>query len=155
MGSVQRCRGMNSGQRLRQRTGNKHWAIILFILGINFPPPGSAVVNNPFVGLLDNFLCRKGAVGGSRAPAAALSRWGASCPGSHRGEVCHVPRGGSALGPLQRLFRPPSSVATCLASALPPCKEEECLQACSSPPAPCSAPCLRTDLAPDAAFPKG
>lgn len=93
MGSVQRCGGMNSMQRLRQRPGNKHRAIIRFILGINFPPPSSLVINNPFVSLLDNFLCRKRAVGGLRAPAATPCRWGASCPSGHRGEFCHVPQG--------------------------------------------------------------
>lgn len=93
MGSVQSSGGMNSMQRLRQRPGNKHRAIIRFILGINFPPPGSLVINNPFVSLLDNFLCRKGAVGGLRAPAAAVCRWGVSCPSSHSGSSAMDLRG--------------------------------------------------------------
>lgn len=105
MGSVQCCGGMNSMQRLRQRPGNKHRAIIRFILGINFPPPSSLVINNPFVSLLDNFLCRKGAVGGLRAPAAALCRWGASCPSSHWGSSAIYHRGIS-IRPLQSF--PPS-----------------------------------------------
>lgn len=63
---------------------------------------------------------------------------GCECPSSHRGQLCFAPQDIQHWA-LAKVFHSPSSAATCLTLAVPPGKEEKCLQACSSPQCPPAA----------------